>query len=368
VTDDLIRALRLRRAVSQAATKKYAALIERQVDGRIYDNVQYRGAQRTGRWSGRGFQLQNLKRPAPGTLPWVVAEAAKSPYLYNLLYGGDHALETLGGAIRGAVHASPGKLLVVSDLSNIEPRRLAHITQDPALLRIFRQGMDCYKAFAGPWLGIPYNDVDKQTRNDCKPPFLGCGYGLGEVGLESYAYSMGIDLDADACSSAVSAFRRTYSGVKRYWKRTEADCKMAILTGGRHGKWEREGEFVTLRLDSGRKLYYFNPSVEDGEIRYWGRYQDTTNWAHLYTWGGKLLENEDQALACDDLAYGMRLYTEHGGTIVGHIHDEAIAEEDEANAEQALELLNWCLTQPPPWGCSVPLEAEGYISPGYKKG
>src|SRR5690606_10587221 len=55
--------LRLRQSASKSSTSKYKRLLNLEVAGRLYYLLQYCGALRTGRWAGRNFQPQNLKRP-----------------------------------------------------------------------------------------------------------------------------------------------------------------------------------------------------------------------------------------------------------------------------------------------------------------
>ena len=366
---NLHTALRLRLAASQAATKKFDAVCEREHEGRMHGTLQVCGASRTGRWSGRGLQLQNLKRPGYGIDNDHVAESVLDGS-FPFFYGGRSALETLGGSIRAAVAAPEGKLLVVSDLANIESRVVGWLAGDPKLQRIFAEGRDPYKAFAEDWLRIPYDEVDKGTRNLCKPPALGCGYGLGANGLVAYAESMGVTMDQHQAQGAVTAFRRTYSRVPALWRKLEHGFIETLLSGKPYrNTFAREGRFLTLRLPSGRKLYYDTPQHDPDEgLSYLGQNQYTGQWQRIRTYGAKLLENLTQAVARDLLAHAMLLYTRHGGTVVGHVHDEVIAEEDAGKAQEALRLLDWCLRQVPPWGRGLVLDSEGYVAKRYRKG
>lgn len=77
--DERVReVLTLRAAVSQAAVKKYNAVLDRQMNDRLQDTLQVWGAGRTGRWSGQGFQLQNLKRPPHGIDPTAIPDLIES--------------------------------------------------------------------------------------------------------------------------------------------------------------------------------------------------------------------------------------------------------------------------------------------------
>ena len=409
MTQDARRVVELRLAHSQAATKKFNSIADRQIDGTMPDTLQAWGAQRTGRWAGRGLQLQNLKRPTMADPEGVAELLVKNPQLWKACY----ALEDLGSLVRSAIKAPEGKRLVVADLANIESRVAGWVAGDLALQQVFSQGQDPYKSFAVQWLGIPYDQVDKKTRNMCKAPALGCGFGFGAIGLMKYADSMGIEMDKITAQSAVKAFRSTYKAIPATWRRLEGRWRLSMIEGC-SGPMQREGRFLTIALPSGRKLYYDAPEVGEewgawaemkdiGSVSlgwfdteaeanaaaqswlkkypeilslrvqsrpvlsYLGQNQFTNQWERIRTYGAKLFENIVQAIARDILAYGMMLYTKEGGTVIGHVHDEIIALEDADSAAAWLGLMLYYLKAIAPWAAGLILDAEGYVSRSYRK-
>ena len=82
---------------------------------------------------------------------------------------------------------------------------------------------------------------------------------------------------------------------------------------------------------------------------------------------GGILENIIQAVARDVLAVWITRANAAGLTIIGHVHDEIICLEDDANAEQALLTLNRIAAQPIEWAPGLLLSAEGYKAKRYKK-
>jgi len=380
VTPEVRRVLELRVAVSQAAVKKYAALENQSREGRFYNGYQLNGASRTGRWSHRGFQPGNLKRPDRLSSPDMVADLAINGS-FDAVYGGSNReLELLGSAIRGAIAAPEGKRLVVSDLSNIESRTLGWVTGCKKINDTHADNKDPYKTFATDWLGIPYDQVDKATRNLCKPPDLGAGYRLGAKGLVAYADGMGVKMRFNQAEHAIQVWRATRWEVPAFWEVCEHAT--ASVLGGRgpwesNGlKWELEGDFLTIRLPSGRKLYYYQPKWEQvmapwgslvWNLTYWGMDSFSKKWQKITSHGGKTTEQVNQAMARDILVHGMLLYSMQGGTVVGHVHDECIAEEDEGVADQALTFLDECLSVTPPWAPGLILKAKGYTSSRYRK-
>jgi DNA polymerase len=102
-------------------------------------------------------------------------------------------------------------------------------------------------------------------------------------------------------------------------------------------------------------------------VIYEGMNQTTKKWEAVETYGGKLVENIVQAIARDCLAYAMLRLDAEGYRIVMHVHDEAVIEAPEAGAEAAL--INACqiMGEAIPWAPGLPLRADGYITPYYKK-
>ena len=363
--------LRARLDYAQAATKKFNAIDSRHHQGRMYDTMQAWGAQRTARWSGRGLQVQNLKRSPPNA-DELAEELVDDPDWF----AATHSLEDLGDLVRSSIKAPEGRKLVVSDLSAIESRVLGWLTGCSWINRVFFEGRDTYKAFAESWLHKPYATITKEERTLAKPPFLGFGYGIGGQGLMTYAAGMGVEMDLIQCQTAVQTARKQCWEVPRFWDEIEAAFRYPAQTGHPgtlpHCPWvrtERQGRFLVIHLPSGRPLYYdaagYDTLLE--QLVYLGWNQYTNKWEEITTWGGKLTENVVQAIARDVLWHGMRLYTRAGGNIIFHVHDEAVAEEDEARAEDWLQTLSACLSKVPDWAPGLILGAEGYVATRYRK-
>lgn len=100
-------------------------------------------------------------------------------------------------------------VFIDGDLASIEPRILAHVTKDPVLLRAFKEGRDPYKNTAALFLGIPFDEVDGDTRKKFKAVKLGVAYGKTEYGL---AKDLNISLE-EARSLLIEYFKIHY-GVK----------------------------------------------------------------------------------------------------------------------------------------------------------
>ena len=133
-----------------------------------------------------------------------------------------------------------------------------------------------------------------------------------------------------------------------------------------------DGDFLTVRLPSGRKLFYHQPKIGKNKwgrpsIKYKGTEQNTGRWVYLDTYGGKLTENIVQAIARDLLAVAMVRADGAGFKTVMHVHDELICEVPEDSAEEKLKQLESIMGKPVHWAEGLPLTADGYLTPFYKK-
>jgi DNA polymerase len=112
-----------------------------------------------------------------------------------------------------------------------------------------------------------------------------------------------------ACEVLKHAWREAHPATTALWKAAKDGVTLAITTpasrstSAEHLKVRRDGAWLRVRLPSGRYLCYLQPKVDDdGQISYMGVNQYTRQWTRIKTYGGKLIENADQASARDVLA------------------------------------------------------------------
>lgn len=376
LTHEAREVLGFRLDASKSSVKKFAAILEGvSPDGRLRNQFKYYGAH-TGRWSGRGAQPQNLPR----------AETNEKD-LENLIRQGMlPTLDTLSTCIRPMIKAAPGKKLVVADLKSIEHRVIMWLSGCEAGLQIHRDGLCPYQHFATLLPGgLSYEEITKILRNICKPPVLGCGFGLGPgqerrlhtgqivfTGLRAYAGSMGVNLTAEEAATMVWTYRRTYYEVVDYWGYLGEAFYAAVKTHSRQQVGSvfvgYAGEAVYIELPSGRRMHYLNPKAWKGskglELRFDGLRQG--QWCQVSTWGGSLTENVVQAVARDVMVEGMiRAESDHM-SIVGHAHDEIICEVDE-DYPLADKKLSLYMSADIDWAPGLPLAAEGWCGLRYGK-
>jgi DNA polymerase len=336
--------------------------------------LSYYGA-KSGRWTaakGSAINMQNLKR---------------------------------GSFLRKAIMAPQGHQLLVGDLSQIEPRVLAWLSDYDELLDIFRSGQDAYAQFGAQMFGIPgmTKDSHPDLRQSAKSALLGCGYGLGWasfasqllvgfLGAPPVRYDKGFAKKLDVTSEYIERFigwednvtklqeiphtcterellvhcvaakkiidiyRATAHPVVSFW-----DMCDRLLTKSLAGGEEVVYKCLTFRkneivLPNGMSLLYSNlRQVTDKETKQksWVYGEDETK---LYA--GKITNNVTQALARIVMTDGM-LRTSKKYFVAGTVHDEQIVVVPDEEVDAAKTWVLAQMTVEPKYMPGVPLAVEG---------
>jgi len=121
-----------------------------------------------------------------------------------------------GRRVREAFVARPGFRIASSDYSQIELRLMAHISEDPGMLRAFADGVDIHRATASEVFGTPLADVSAEQRRYAKTINFGLIYGMGAFGL---AASLGIE--QKAAKDYIDRYFTRFAGVRDYMERTK---------------------------------------------------------------------------------------------------------------------------------------------------
>jgi DNA polymerase-1 len=122
-----------------------------------------------------------------------------------------------GRRIREAFIAAKGSTLVSADYSQIELRIIAHLSEDPSLLKAFADGLDIHKATASDIFGVPIAEVSPEQRRYTKAVNFGLIYGMGAFGLASQ-----LGIERAAAQSFIDKYFSRYPGVHEYMQRTRA--------------------------------------------------------------------------------------------------------------------------------------------------
>lgn len=381
-SDKANRMLEIRRELSKTSTKKYPA-IEAAVcdDNRLRGLLMFYGANRTGRWSGRGVQPQNLPRTYLDALP-VARELVKGRQRAALEWVYGSIPDTLSQLIRTAFVATPGGRLIDADFSAIEARVVAWLAGEQWVLDVFRTHGKIYEATASMLYGIPIDKIKKGNpeysyRQYGKAATLALGYGGGAPALIRVGH-LPEDTAEEQLQDIKIRWRKSNPAIVRFWYAVESAALEAYQTGRpvmiRGLVFARECDVVngidtlTVKLHSGRKLYYANPHLTknrfgEDSLGYWGVNQTSKRWQEDETYGGKLTENITQATARDCLAEAIERLEAAGYPVVFHVHDEVIIDSARGSLEDVIRIMS----QPPAWAPDLPLTADGWECDYFKK-
>ena len=378
--DPVREMLEIKQQLGKSSVSKYEAM-ERTIcgDNRVRGLLQFYGASRSGRWSGRLVQMQNLPQNHLPTLDEARQMVKRKDYAgIRMIYG--NVPDTLSQLIRTAFIPAEGEKFIVSDFSAIEARVIAWLADESWVLDTFRSGGDIYCATASQMFGVPVekHGINGHLRQKGKIATLALGYQGGTGALISMgALKMGIS--EEDLPDIVTKWRAANPNIVQLWSRVEKLATYTIDTAKEtylHGLTFRlEGDIptdqkaFTIELPSGRKLFYRDPRLADSRfgkpaIHYMGVNQTTKKWEEMETYGGKLVENCVQAIARDCLAITIERLIEEGYTPVMHIHDEVIIE---ADPDQHLDDVNAIFAEQIPWAPGLPLKAAGFEANYYMK-
>ncbi len=368
---ELIRVLTLRQQLAKSSVRKYQAMQNAVcADGRARGLFSFYGANRTGRFSSKIIQLQNLARNSMSDLDQARALVKTGDYdAVSMLY--DDVPDTLSQLVRTAFVPPKGKLFYVADFSAIEARVIAWFAGEKWRSEVFRKGGDIYCASASQMFKVPVekHGVNGHLRQKGKIAELALGYGGGTGALKAMgALEMG--LKEEELQPLVNAWRNANPNIVKFWWAVDNAVMEAVnkrTTTETHGiTFSFKSGMLFITLPSGRKLAYVKPRIGmnqfGGESITYEGIGATKKWERLESYGPKFVENIVQATARDILCFAMK--TLRCCSIVMHIHDEVVIE---ADPRVSLDALCEQMGRTPPWAEGLILTASGYTSPYYKK-
>jgi DNA polymerase len=387
---DVRRVLEIRQSLSMASVKKLNAIRNRMnSDDRVRDNFVYCGADRTGRWAGRGIQPQNLPSSGPKVEGAEWNEHAVERALHLAISTGDVSsmgdpMEVISGCIRGLIVPTPGYDFICADYSAIEAVVLAFLAGEQWRMDVFNSHGKIYEMSASKITGVPFEEFirHKQETGEHHPmrkkvgkvAELASGYqgsvsawknfGADKHMADSVPQGMTID---DYILQQVRKWREASPSIVNFWYGLENAARSAIQQPGMEFSYRGityyvQSDILFCRLLSGRTLKYHNPRLHPDvtpwgkevlKITFMGTDSFTKQWVRQDTYGGKLTENVVQATARDILAHA-ELNIDASGiySLVMHIHDETVSEVQEGagSIEEYESLMNnlphWCKDWP----------------------
>lgn len=368
---EVSKALALRMQLSKSSIKKYQAMKDVACeDNRCRGMFQFLGANRTGRFSGRNVQLQNLPRNTMKEL-FEVRSIIKNRDgdILELLY--DNVPDILSQLIRTAFVPKENMKFYVADFSSIEARVIAWLAGETWREELFKKGGDIYCMSASQMFGVPVvkHGINGELRQKGKIAELACGYG-GSVGALTAMGALEMGLKEDELKPLVLSWREANQNIVALWWAVDKAIKDAIAMKGvtkTHGiEFECRSGLLRITLPSGRKLTYIKPKIEinkfGGESVTYEGIGVAKKWERIESYGPKFVENIVQAISRDILIYTLQNLSDYN--IVAHVHDEIIIEAPE---NTKLEDICGTMSQAPYWAKGLILTADGYTCDFYMK-
>lgn len=330
--------------------------------------------------------MQNLPRNYLKTLDYA-RKLVKEKNIdgVKILYG--NVPDTLSQLIRTAFIPSEGRKFVVADFSAIEARVIAWLAGEQWVNEVFAGHGKIYEATAAQMFGIPVERIVKgnpeyEYRAKGKVATLALGY-QGGPGALIRMHALENGLTEEELPEIVKRWRLANPRIRDLWYKAEQAAVAVMQTAqpqgvnnlifALEGDWIYGQAFFTVRLPSGRKLYYAKPFLKDVEdpqgrvkpaLHYYGVSQQSKKWGIDHTYGGKMVENIVQAIARDCLAVTLERIAAKGLQVVFHVHDEVIID---APMETTVEEICDLMAEPIPWAPGLVLKGAGFESQYYMK-
>jgi DNA polymerase len=408
------RVLEIRDEAARTSTSKFdSMLLRRNLDGRARGNFMLYGAHTT-RWSGTGFQPQNLMRPTGDVdiryALKLLMEGADADWLEMLI--GAPAMQVVAECMRGMICADPGKEFITADFSNIEGRVNAWLHDELWKVQAFRdydtiigydlsgepirKGRDLYLLAAEGINEVPAGTYNKKSpeRQHGKVAELSMGYQGGINAFTNMGKNYHVHVPPKKANQIKIGWRKQHPNIEQGWADLDDAALNAVSDPGtaywacnhRIG-FAVHGLFLYMRVPSGDTLKYCRPEIrkarkmitvideatgepvrkvmEREAVSYWGPEGSSRRWTRKYGYGGHWDENAVQKISRDLLVHGMLKVEADGYPLVLHSHDEAVSEVEKGFGD--LDAYCKTLAQLPGWGDGCPVVAEGWRGERYRK-
>jgi DNA polymerase bacteriophage-type len=347
-------------------------------DDRIRGAFRFHGA-RTGRWSGQGFQPQNIKRVELDDIDAAIA-AVLTGDIAHVRAKFEKPLSVLADVTHAMIVAAPGCELNGADFSTIEARILAWLAGEDWKLDVFRR-FDAtgdftthpYVVAAAKALRLSASTIKKGTEN----------YHVGKVSELSFGYQGALgawrkfDLDRHSDEEVIAfckSWRASHPNIVRLWYALNDAAVNAVHERGRviccarnRIRFECEDGALLMRLPSGRRLTYPAPRIAEGDRGYHVVFTDNGDGrvSDFRGYGGSWTENAVSGIARDLLVAAMLRVEAAGYPIVLHVHDEIAAEVPEGFGDD--DEFYKLMVRKPAWALDFPIAAEVWRSKRYQK-
>ena len=347
--------------------------------------------------------------------------ATRSLDWVELVFG--DAMRAIAGCIRSLYNAAPGHDLISTDYNSIEAVGLAMISGEQWRIEVFRSHGKIYETSAAMMYRIPFEDFAKHKAEHGQHHPLRQKGKIGELafgyqGWLGAAQAFDMPGTEEEIKADILAWRRASPSVEWLWggqtigkaagildnadrpiptdrrDRTpyyfgvEGMATLAVMQPGEEFPVARldgtdsgilfvmRGDVLYCRLPSGRYLTYHRPRLRTSDrgglsLSYEGANTNPKNgpvgWICMDTWGGRLVENINQATCRDLLRFACINLERAGYPVVLHVYDEIVSEIPEGWG--SIEEFERIVTTPPEWAREWPIKAPGgWRAKRYRKG
>lgn len=381
LAEPALKVIGIMQLANHNSVAKYAQMVNRHVQGRLYDAYVFGGAASTGRFSASGVQPHNLRRDSITDFDRTRQAMASGDC--------DHIIPTLATMLRPTIRAADGHQLHWVDWANVEGRACpwlaASLTGEQKLDMYREQDTDPNAPDVYTRMARRIGVGERQTGKIAELA-LQFGGGMGALQVMARAYEM--DLTEDMGNRIIDAWRRANPWACTLWRdvKTAADRALRFPnTPFPVGRVTYEYTPDThnglgalwCTLPSGRALAYVDPKLvaspapwDDAELipeitaikANWSPRAGAPTWPRYKLWYGVLVENITQAVCADLLRDAMVRAEQAGLRVVLHTHDEIVVE----SATDCQDTLMQVMQAAPDWAAGLPLAADYGCGRRYK--
>jgi DNA polymerase len=320
--------------------------------------------------------------------------------------GGKINLQNLkrGSYLRKAIMAPEGHQVIAGDLSQIEPRVLAWLSDYDELLNIFRSGGDPYATFGAQMFNIPglTKESHPLLRQSAKSGMLGAGYQLGwasfagqllvgflgappqrytmadakQLGvtkadvtdfLDNEEYVRKMNEIAHTCTdqellihclaakAIIDKYRTAAAPIVQFWDLLGNLITHSLIAGNVYQHkclTFKKGEIV---LANGMSLLY--PDIQIEQTKKGPQYHYAAGAKRVKLYPGKVCNNVTQGTARIVMTDGM-LRVDKRFPVKGTVHDELLAICPDAEVKEGVKWVKAEMIKVPKWMPGIPLNAD----------
>jgi DNA polymerase I-like protein with 3'-5' exonuclease and polymerase domains len=267
-------------------------------------------------------------------------------------------------ALKRAIIAPEGHMIVEADSAQIEARVLAWLAEQEDLVTAFANKEDVYKKMASKIYGVKEETVTKDQRFVGKTTILGAGYGMGAPKFQLQLKSFGTDIELHEAQRIIKIYREANGMISKLWKDANNSIKYmyqgSVLQFGRQGVLEVVDGGV--RLPSGLVMRYDDLRGEQNEKGVEYTYKTRRGRTRIY--GGKVIENVCQGIARCIIGEQM-LKIAKRYRVVLTVHDSIACCVPYYEADDCKAYVEECMRWTPDWAKGLPVDCEAGIGVNY---